>query len=606
MKRLLISTFTSLLVLADSSRLIASPERQTMSHTFIANGDHFELDGKAFQIRSGEMHYPRVPKPYWRTRMKMLRAMGLNALTTYVFWNLHEPTPGNFDFSGQLDLAEYIKMAAEEGLFVILRPGPYICAEWEFGGLPAWLLKDRDSAVRQNDPRFIEAASRYLQMVGHQVQNLMLSRGGPIILTQIENEYGSFGKDRTYLDNIRAAFIRAGFDGQFFTSDSVIGQPNAVAEMIAGSFPDLPLAINFGQDHVAQNMFAILDRVRPRGVRMNSEYWFGWFDHLGSKHSSKNPEAGLRNLEWMLSEGININFYMAHGGTNFGFMNGANLDLGFYKPITTSYDYDAPINEVGQPTAKFYAIRHLMQKYHPNEVFPPVPDVPNIIKAPSIQFTEYAPLTQLLGQPSTNNDPKTMEEMDQSYGFVLYRHQVTDDFQGMIELRELRDYAWIHQGDNFFGTLDRRLKQSVLRVDLNAGEPLEILVENMGRLNFSPELVNERKGITKNVLTEGGVMTQWETYSLPLTDLSKLQFSKRSGVENPNLPNFYRGFFDLSELGDTFFDTNHWGRGVVFVNGHNLGRYWNIGPQMALYCPHHWLKKENNEIVVFGTLPAGD
>jgi beta-galactosidase len=568
-------------------------------HSFAIHGNQFELDGKPFLIRAGEMHYARVPKEHWRHRMKMLRALGLNTLTTYVFWNLHEPQPETYNFSGQLDIAEYIRTAQEEGLFVILRPGPFVCAEWEFGGMPAWLLKDPTLMVRSSDPRFIAASGRFLSKVGEQVKDLMISKGGPIILTQVENEYGSFGADRDYLNAIRAALTNSGIDGILFTSDNVLGQHNILTLLARGSFPDLPLAINFGQDESAASAFGVLDRFRPEGVRLNSEYWFGWFDHVGGKHSNKDMQKGLDNLKWMLDRKINISIYMAHGGTNFGFMNGATSEHGFYRPDTTSYDYDAPISEAGLPTPKFHAIRALLQQEQPGVTLPPIPPAPKTLKVAPFAFTESAPLDQLLGQPIISKSPKTMEEVDQAYGFILYRHHVTKPYDGMLALRDVRDYAWLRQGSKLLGTLDRRYNQSTLDIHLDAGKPLDILVENHGRLNFTPELAYDRKGITKQVVSNTGELNDWEIYPLPLNNLSALHFTKAKKLGRMSGPTFFRGSFRLAELGDTFIDTRGWGKGVVFVNGHNLGRYWRIGPQKALYCPGSWLQKGNNEIIVF-------
>ncbi|MBM4252008.1 MAG: beta-galactosidase [Deltaproteobacteria bacterium] len=587
------------LMVAFAQITTANPNEATVGHTFKASGSQFELDGKPFLIRGGDMHYSRVPRDYWRARMKLLRAMGLNTLTTYVFWNLHEPEPGKFDFSGQLDIAAFIRTAHEEGLFVVLRPGPYVCSEWDFGGLPWWILREPDIAVRTRDPKFLSYMERYLGKVAEQVKGLMIHRGGPIIMTQVENEYGSFGRDKAYMAAVRAMMEKAGFDGQLFTSDNVLDRNDPTASLAAGSFSDLPLTLNFGQDEDANEAFGILDKYRPDGIRMNAEYWFGWYDHVGDKHSNRPMQKGLDNFKWMLDRGYNVSFYMAHGGTNFGFMNGANIDHGVYWADTTSYDYDAPINEAGHPTAKFYAVRELIKTHLPEgESIPSVPETPKLTQIPAFQFMEQAPLWQLLKNPVHATSIMSMEDVNQGYGFILYRHKVKTNYKGKLQVLDVRDYAWIHHSGELKGTLDRHLKQDDLDVDLKSGSDLDILVENQGRVNYGPDMTFERKGITKEVRTSQGTLSDWDIYPLPLTDLSGLRFSPVTDKSDSKQPTFYRAELNLNEVADTYLDTQSWGKGVVFVNGHNLGRYWHIGPQQALFCPGVWLKKGRNEIIV--------
>jgi beta-galactosidase len=531
--------------------------------------------------------------------MRMMRALGLNTLTTYVFWNLHEPEPGKFVFDGDLDLGLYLRTAQEEGFHVILRPGPYICSEWDLGGLPAWLLKDPTLKLREDDPRFMEAARRYLERLAVEMAGFGIDEGGPIIMTQIENEYGVFGKNRPYMNGMRQLFEEAGLPGLPFTSDSYWGQDSVIDELAYGSFPDLVAALNFGQGESAARAFQTLERFRPNAVRFNSEFWYGWFDNVGGQHASATPAAGIANLRWMLENRVSFNIYMVHGGTNFGFMNGANLDRGTYKPITTSYDYDAAIDEAGRPTAKFHALRELMQQHlAAGEVLPEIPPIPQVARLPRVELTESAPLEQLLVDPVRRTSVVRMEELDQAYGFVLYRHHVRDAYRGRLRLEDLKDYAWLRQGERRLGALDRRLSQSELTVSLEPGKPLDLLVENMGRIHFSPAMTTERKGVGK-VSTSAGELTDWEIYTLPLTDLSALRFSRRpAGAPAAVGPEFLRGRFELEEARDTFLDMRAFRKGVVFVNGRNLGRYWSVGPQQALYCPGAWLRRGSNEIVV--------
>ncbi|HJV49336.1 MAG TPA: beta-galactosidase family protein [Geothrix sp.] len=563
--------------------------------SFKVQGDQFLLDGKPFVIRSGEMHYPRVPRAYWRDRMRKMRAMGLNTLCTYVFWNLHEPQPGHFNFSGDLDLAAYLRTAQEEGLKVILRPGPYICTEWEFGGLPAWLLKEPGLKVRTADPRFLTAAARYLKRVGQEVDSLQTDRGGPILMVQVENEYGSFGKDVAYKQAIRKAIEDAGFRVQLYTSDGP-GQ-----DMLAGgTFPDLPPTVNLGAGPECAEAFAELDKFRTGTPKMCGEYWAGWFDHYGKPHHTTDAKEGTEGLKWMLQRGISFNLYMFHGGTNFGFMNGANW-TGRYAPDTTSYDYDVMLDEAGRPTPKFFAYREAIRPFlAKGETLPDLPAPLPMIEVPAFRFTESAPLAQLLKAPAHAEAPLAMEVLDQGYGYVLYRHPVAGPAKDVLEVGDVRDYAVVLQGGHRFGSLDRRLRQSCLDVDLASGEPLEILVENTGRINFDQAMLGERKGILGKVSLGGHELKGWDCFSLRLSDLSGLRFARG----DLSAPAFHRATFNLQAAGDTFLDLRGWGKGQVFVNGRNLGRHWNLGPMDTLYCPASFLKVGANEVIVLELEPS--
>jgi len=555
------------------------------AHTFSWRGDRFLLDGAPFVIRSGEMHYPRVPRPYWRDRMRKMRALGLNTLCTYAFWNLHEPRPGQFDFGGNLDLAEYLRTARSEGLWVLLRPGPYICSEWDFGGLPSWLLATPDMRVRSTDARFLEAAGRYLKRVGREVAGLEIARGGPILMVQVENEYGSFAADKAYMESVRKMIREAGFDGQLYTSDG-----SGASNLRGGTLDDALSVINFGDGSNPQREFEDFARFRQNVPRMCGEYWVGWFDHWGERHHTTPPDRAAAGLEWMLSRGISVNLYMVHGGTSFGFLGGANYGRE-YQPDISSYDYDSPLDEAGRPTAKFQAIREVMRKYGQ---FPDLPAPLPVISIPRFDLRESAPLLSRLGKPLQSDQPLTMEAAGQDYGFILYRKRLGRAARGTLEIAGLRDYGLVCQGARRLGTLDRRLHQSKLEVDLNAEEPLDILVENMGRVNFGPQLVSDRKGITGRVTLDTAELTGWEVIPLPLTDPQTWPFNSRP-VRAPAL---YRGMFRLAAAGDTFLDMRGWGKGVAWVSGHHLGRYWRIGPQQSLFVPSPWLKEGTNEVIV--------
>src|ERR1700690_790876 len=399
-----------------SSALPAGSMRQQASSLRV-EGDQFVLDGRPFQIISGEMHYPRIPREYWRDRLRKARAMGLNTISTYVFWNLHEPKAGTFDFSGQLDVAEFMREAQQEGLHVILRVGPYVCSEWDLGGYPAWLLTDPRMELRSNQENFLLPARDWLMRLGQELAPLQITRGGPIIAVQVENEYGSFGDDSVYMGKIRDFITEAGFSGaMLYTADGP-------EELPRGTLQGLPVVVNFGPGE-AQSAFAALRKFRPTGPMMSGEYWDGWFDHWGEKHNVTDGKQQADELEWMLAKGYSVNLYMFEGGTSFGFMAGANFEKS-YEPDTTSYDYDAPLDEAGQPTPKFFAFRDVIQRHLHGAALPSLPPQIPAIEIPAIQLNESASLWASVGQPIQSERPITMEAAGQAYGYILYRARVS-------------------------------------------------------------------------------------------------------------------------------------------------------------------------------------
>ncbi|WP_433967382.1 glycoside hydrolase family 35 protein [Tunturiibacter gelidiferens] len=538
------------------------------------------------------MHYPRIPRAYWRQRFRMAKAMGLNTITTYVFWNVHEPRPGVYDFSGNNDVAEFVREAQQEGLYVILRPGPYVCAEWEFGGYPPWLLKDHSTVVRTSDPKFMKPAAQWIARLGKELAPLQVGNGGPIILTQVENEYGSFGNDHAYMEQIHKLLVDAGFtESQLYTADG----PEKVSD---GSLPELPVGINFGgeEDGTAERAFATLKKVRPDGPFINSEYWAGWFDHYGADHANTHADKQADNLQWMLEHGYSVSFYMFHGGTSFGGMNGANGDVpGSYEPDVTSYDYDAALDEGGRPTPKYFVFRDIIAK-STGVTPPPVPEVAPTIQTPQIRFVESASLWKSLPAPVRSEHPLSMEDIDQAYGYILYRTKLNAAAQGELVLDELHSYAQVYLDGRLIGTLDRRLKQDRLTLPaVVSNARLDILVENTGRINFGKAIGGERAGITKQVMLGGKELTGWEIYPLPLKDTASLKFSK----EPCDGACFYRASFEPGTAGDTFLDTSEFTKGQLWLNGHALGRIWNVGPQKTLYAPAPWMVKDRNEVIVF-------
>lgn len=557
--------------------------------TFRVNEGHFELDGKPFQVISGELHYARIPREYWRHRLRLAKSMGLNSVTTYVFWNVHEPRPGVYDFAGNHDVAEFVREAQQEGLFVILRPGPYACAEWDFGGFPAWLLKDHSMVVRSRDPKFMAAARAWLIRLGKEMAPLQVGNGGPILLVQVENEYGSFGNDHEYMEQIRQMLVDAGF------TKSVLYTADGAEEVPAGSLEALPVGINFGgaDAGAAQREFTILKKQRPNGPFLNSEFWDGWFDHWGSKHGVTNAENEAANLDWMLRQGYSVSLYMFHGGTSFAWMNGANSENGDYEPDVTSYDYNAPLDESGRPTKKYWMFRDVIAKatgVTPAEV----PSLAPAQKIQEFQMEEAVSLWDVLPAPVRSSQVESMEDLDQAYGYILYRRELKNAAGGDLVIEELHDYAQVYLDGKHVGTLDRRLGQNRLAMPKQSGR-LDVLVENSGRINFSLALRGERKGITKQVTLAGEPLTGWEIFPLPMTDAAKLPFKKTKC----HGPCFYRGTFLAEKQADTFLDTSVFAKGEVWLNGRALGRVWNIGPQKTLYVPGPWLRQGENQVVVF-------
>jgi beta-galactosidase len=564
------------------------------SHTFKLGDDAFLLDGKPFQMISGEMHYPRIPREAWRQRMKMAKAMGLNTIGTYVFWNLHEPQKGKFDFSGNNDVAEFVRIAKEEGLWVILRPSPYVCAEWEFGGYPYWLEKENGLIVRSKDPKYLEEYKKYINEVGKELSPLQINRGGNILMVQIENEYGSYSNDKEYLAINKQMFIDAGFDGLLYTCDP---KP-AVKE---GHLPGLLPAVN-GIDNPAEVKALVKENHNGMGPFYIAEWYPAWFDWWGTKHHTVPAEQYVNRLDSVLAAGISINMYMFHGGTTRGFMNGANYnDQNPYEPQISSYDYDAPLDEAGNATEKFMKFRSVIQKHLQGQTLPPVPKAKPVIVIPDIQLKQTISLFSILPAPKLNPEPLTFEDLNQAYGFVLYRTTVDGDESGILKIKDLRDFGIVYINGKRIGVLDRRLKQDSLRVHLPKGKVrLDILVENLGRINFGPYLLKNKKGITEQVLFAGKELKNWKMYNLPFNTVKGLAF--KAGKINAGSPVIKRGKFDLEKVADTYLDMRNWGKGVVWVNGHNLGRYWSVGPQQTIYLPAEWLNRSGNEVVVLELL----
>ncbi|MFD0792689.1 beta-galactosidase [Mucilaginibacter litoreus] len=573
---------------------------QPVTHTFTLGDKDFLLDGKPLQMISGEMHYTRIPREYWHERMKMAKAMGLNTIGTYVFWNAHEPVQGKYDFTGNNDIAEFVRTAKEEGLWVVLRPSPYVCAEWEFGGYPWWLLKDLNMKVRSKDPAFINAYRAYMMELGKQLAPLQVNHGGNILMVQIENEYGSYSNDKEYLAQNEKIFRDAGFDGLLFTCDGP-------GQMPAGYLPGFLPAVN-GEDDPVKVKELINKYHNGKGPYYIAEWYPGWFDSWGKPHNTSNAEEDAKKLDEVLSAGISINMYMFHGGTTRDFMNGANMSRTEpYAPQTSSYDYDAPLDEAGNPTPKFYKLREVIAKHlPPGETLPEVPEKKRRTYALEvIKVTGVASLFNNIGLPTEAERPMSFEDLDQGYGLVLYRTTLANAASGLLKIKELRDYATVYLNGKRVGILDRRLKQDSLQLSgVTPNSMLDILVENNGRINYGPFLTDNRKGITEKVMLNGQELLGWKMYKFPLATSAGFKYLP-SPNSDEQVPALYRGTFSLRGIGDTYLDMHGFGKGVAFVNGHHLGKYWNIGPQQTLYVPAEWLKKGTNEVVIFDELNSG-
>jgi beta-galactosidase len=570
--------------------LLFSSVAAQKQHTFKIGNGNFLLDGKPFQIISGEMHFARIPQEYWRDRLHMAKAMGLNTIATYVFWNYHEPEPGKFNFNGNADVAGFVKTAQEEGLWVIVRPSPYACAEWEFGGYPWWLLKEKDLKVRSKDPRFIELSTRYFTQLGKQLAPLQITRGGNVIMVQLENEYGSYSNDKEYLALNEQIIRKAGFDVDLYTCDGPSQMPN-------GYLPGLLPAVN-GLDNVKEVKELINKYHDGKGPYFIAEWYPAWFDSWGLPHHVVPAAEYVGRLDTILANGISINMYMAHGGTTRWFMNGANMSARDpYAPQTSSYDYDAPINEAGNSTQKFLAFREVIKKHLPPEVvLPEVPSPKKSITIPEIQLSEHASVLENLPEPVLSDRPLSFEDLDQGYGYVLYRTTVQGPLKGLLDIQHVRDYAIVLINGKRVAVLDRRLKQGSVEVDVPAGEvTLDMVLENLGRINYGPYLNDNRKGITERVTLGGKELRGFKMYRFPCTDFSGLKYKRGKAGDGPVVR---RGTFNLEEVGDTYLDMRQWGKGSAWVNGHSLGRYWDIGPQQTLYVPAPWLKKGTNELIV--------
>ncbi|MCX4782564.1 glycoside hydrolase family 35 protein [Streptomyces sp. NBC_01264] len=555
--------------------------------------DGFRLDDRPFRIVSGALHYFRVYPEQWTDRLHKARVLGLNTVETYVPWNLHAPRRGEFRLDAGLDLPRFLDLAAAEGLHVLLRPGPYICAEWEGGGLPPWLLTEEGIALRSRDPRFLRAVDEYLGALLPPLLSRLGSRGGPVLAVQLENEYGAYGQDPGYLAELAGLLRRHGVDVPLFTCD----QP---ADLARGSVEGVLSTVNFGGKVEAG--LARLRAHRPEGPLMCSEFWVGWFDHWGGPHTVREAEDAAADLDRLLAAGASVNIYMFHGGTNFGFTNGAN-DKGTYRPTVTSYDYDALLDEAGDPTAKYTAFREVLAKHGPVPGGPVPAPGPKLAHGP-VELTASAPLLEcadLLGRPVESHRPLTMEELGQGFGFVLYETRAAAAGSAVLYAEDVRDRAQVFVDGQPVGVLEREGHEHALAFTVpRPGARLSVLVENQGRVNYGPG-IHDRKGLLGEVLVNGRAPERWTSRPLPLDDpahLARLPFGDFDPAAPPVGPAFHRGYADVEEPADSFLALPGWTKGCVWINGFALGRYWSRGAQATLYVPAPVLRAGRNEITV--------
>ncbi len=559
-----------------------------MAEFTIGDAD-FLLDGQPFRILSGALHYFRVHPEQWADRIDKARRMGLNTIETYVPWNAHAPERGTFDLTGGLDLDRFLGLVKEAGMHAIVRPGPYICAEWDNGGLPTWLLRDPEVGVRAYEPRYLDAVREYLDQVYRVVVPRQIDRGGPVILVQIENEYGAYGSDKRYLAELTRHTREAGVTVPLTTVDQPEGDMLA-----AGSLDGLHRTASFGSR--ATQRLAALRAQQPTGPLMCSEFWCGWFDHWGAHHHTTPVEESAAELDALLAAGASVNIYMFHGGTNFGLTNGAN-DKGTYQPIVTSYDYHAPLDEAGNPTAKYHAFRDVIANYHkvPDSVPPPARPLP----MPATTLFDPVPLLDIPGVWQPHHHLPTFDDLTPLPRLALARTRIDGDGPGVLLFGEVRDRVTVFLDDVRHGTLLREHHDQAIALPVTSGE-LTLLIEDLGRVDYG-QRIGEPKGVIGGVQLHGRPLTEWQVLPIEAATLPEHCPWTADGAEVIGAlagPILARGRLTVIESTDLFLDTAGWGKGLVWFNGFLLGRYWRRGPQRTLYVPAPLVRAGANDVVV--------
>lgn len=588
---------TMLLALLFAGLMLCQPAAAQKPGTFEAGKGTFVLNGEPFVVKAAEIHYPRIPREYWDHRIKMCKALGMNTVCIYIFWNIHEQREGEFDFTGNNDIAAFCKLAQKNGMYVIVRPGPYVCAEWEMGGLPWWLLKKKDIRLREQDPYFMERVKIFEEKVGEQLAGLTIQKGGPIIMVQVENEYGSYGEDKPYVSAIRDC-LRG-----IYGKELALFQCDWSSNFTKNGLDDLVWTMNFGTGSHIDNQFRHLKQLRPDSPLMCSEFWSGWFDKWGARHETRPAKDMVAGLDEMLSKGISFSLYMTHGGTSFGHWAGANSP-GF-QPDVTSYDYDAPINEYGHATPKYHELRNMMQKYSDKKL-PSVPKpIAPIITVPEFKLTEFAPLANGADKTVDSKDTKTFEDLDMGWGTVVYTVELPETKVRGTLVADVHDFAQYFINGEYVGKTDRVKNERAITIPATKkGDKLQIIVEGMGRINFG-RAIKDFKGIVGDMKLTADVdghevtwnLKNWSMTTIP-DDYQTAVKAFEKNTDKKGTRGYYRGYFNLKKVGDTFLNFETWGKGQVYVNGHAMGRIWYIGPQQTLFIPGCWLKKGKNEIIV--------
>lgn len=564
----------------------------------------FLMDGKPFKIYSGAIHYFRVLPEYWEDRLTKLKLAGFNTVETYVSWNLHEPKPGDFCFDGMLDIVRFVETAAKVGLYCIVRPGPYICAEWDFGGLPAWLLKDKNMQIRCSYPDYLDCVERFYKKLLPMLVPHLETNGGNIIAMQVENEYGSYGNDKDYLRFVENLMRECNIDVLYFTSDG-----NWKNMLSGGTLPDIYKVLNFGSK--AKTAFNCLKDFENNGPDMCGEFWCGWFDHWRDIHHTRDASSVGNEIKDFLDTGASFNFYMFHGGTNFGFTAGANHGKNGYEPTVTSYDYCALLNEWGDYTPAYHEVRKLLCEAQGIEM-KELPAPPELQSIGEIKLTEFASLFDNLDNISEKHHaavPESMEYFGQNYGLIYYETVLSGKYDiSPLDIRDVHDFGYVY----FDGKLKKKIDRTQYTVPkkgfkalfgkkntgkflmpaLNGSRKIGVLVDIMGRVNYGDKMI-DRKGISDIYIGNQRNMG-YDVYTIPLDNLDRLNYEN---TYKGSLPVFLKGSFNTSSKADCFVHLDGFKKGYVWINGFNLGRYWEVGPQKSLYLPGALLKK-NNEIVV--------
>lgn len=596
-------------------------QKKVQVHSFVMGEREFMLDGKPFQIKAAELHYPRIERNSWEHRIKMCKALGMNTICMYVFWNLHEQQPGVFDFQDNRDISTFVRLCQKHGMWVIVRPGPYVCAEWEMGGLPWWLLREPGIRLRSLDSCFMVPAVRFQRQVAQQLEPYMLKNGGNILMVQVENEMGSYARDKAYVADLRDSLRSVGWEG------TLLFQCDWASNFEKNALDDLLWTMNFGTNANVLNQFARLEELRPNSPKMCSEYWSGWFDSWGKGHQTRSADAMLNGLSTMLENKISFSLYMTHGGTTYGHWAGANNSS--YVPECTSYDYDAPIDEQGRATEKYMRLRDLLQQYTSEEL-PEIPDPMPLMSISDIRMTDYTPLliSQNLPAPRFSQDLYPMEYYGLGYGSLVYSCIIPKAIEeASLVIEDVHDYAMVYVNGQLHGRFYRG-NEATARLSL-ANIPdssrLDIFVEAMGRINYG-RLIQDHKGITHDVrliwqeAEQENILSlkNWEVRLLPVETSFVRSRAFLSGnnaarsyreslhCNNGTTPGYYRAVFPLKRTADTYLDMSQWGKGLVWINGHCLGRFWQVGPQQTLFVPAAWLKKGKNELIIMDLIgPTG-